>query len=914
MELVRGQVGERALRALESDLAQSLLGFRIKMRFASYQEEFWGTVVQKRLQINRGPPRLLFLVVYDDEDYEELDIKSLSEVLVPCSEAQHAAYNALISVARRSSLKVTGKSATLSVVEAQRELFDVEEHGEPPQIADAVREDRAAPDRQDHRTGVSRELPSTVSIPVPGGHLEAIPQTSTPARGAHSAGGSAEAELLAKCDGEVQAEGGSTEVMRLEECDGEGGSTEVIRLEECDGEVQGKGVSTEVMRLEEVELLARSVMRRCGGGGSTEVMRLAKCDERCDVEVRAEGGSIEAALDGEASGPITVAEQMPQHRGQRSGPFKQGSLMQAVFCALVLASPAGLPTRTLLERIDWPDISLNHLYAALFNGRKYFQRTSQGVYGLRQAPAPSPINCSVHPAEGPRSGADVGRVESPPESPRPGLAGKAKQPKWRLAEHQSTLPPGARQPRSLRRGARVGACWATSRLLQGLDDQGVCAAASKGRKADSDAAAASRGRPAKKPREGAEGSTHGAAQSSSLGPSKTKGPGGTSAADAVAPPQINQWVQCDKCSKWRSVPWGEWELIGEEQWYCEMQTWHTGASCDMPEDGWDKGSLFVVMQKGKEDAVPEVPEGWEREVVQRQSGASAQSGVRCDTYYRAPCGKRLRSLPEIQEHHVKHEKQCFRTAAGGRILFEQFRYTNRKESVSLQGCTHRAALPWAKETNWSKRQLEAPSAAPDTTKQLKLEAPSAAPDTTKQRKLEAPSATPDTTKQHKLEAPSAAPDTTKQRKLEAPSAVPDTTKQRKLEAPSATPDTTKQHKLEAPSAAPDTTKQHKLEAPSATPDTTKQPQQQPSSTPGILDAGGSGEAGWSALIPVSASVGTVESIEAGRFALIPVSASVGTMESIEAGWCAFTTVRQLAARLALPTVQPLTLHLLHPHS
>eukprot|EP00854_Cymbomonas_tetramitiformis_P001630 gene1630-2273_t len=739
MELVRGQVGERALRALESDLAQSLLGFRIKMRFASYQastrhvratqEEFWGTVVQKRLQINRGPPRLLFLVVYDDEDYEELDIKSLSEVLVPCSEAQHAAYNALISVARRSSLKVTGKSATLSVVEAQRELFDVEEHGEPPQIADAVREDRAAPDRQDHRTGVSRELPSTVSIPVPGGHLEAIPQTSTPARGAHSAGGSAEAELLAKCDGEVQAEGGSTEVMRLEECDGEvrgkgvstevmrlakcdeevraeggstevmrleecdgevrgkGGSTEVMRLEECDGEVRGKGVSTEVMRLEECDGEVRGkggsteVMRleECDGevrgkGGSTEVMRLAKCDEEvraeggstevmrleecdgevraeggstevmrmeecdgevraeggstevmrleecdgevrgkggstevmrleecdgevraeggstevmrleeCDGEVRAEGGSIEAALDGEASGPITVAEQMPQHRGQRSGPFKQGSLMQAVFCALVLASPAGLPTRTLLERIDWPDISLNHLYAALFNGRKYFQRTSQGVYGLRQAPAPSPINCSVHPAEGPRSGADVGRVESPPESPRPGLA---------------------------------------------------------------------------------------------------------------------------------------------------------GASCDMPEDGWDKGSLFVVMQKGKEDAVPEVPEGWEREVVQRQSGASAQSGVRCDTYYRAPCGKRLRSLPEIQEHHVKHEKQCFRTAAGGRILFEQFRYTNRKESVSLQGCTHRAALPWAKETNWSKRQLEAPSAAPDTTKQRKLEAPSAAPDTTKQRKLE----------------------------------------------------------------------------------------------------------------------------------------------------------------------------------
>lgn len=64
------------------------------------------------------------------------------------------------------------------------------------------------------------------------------------------------------------------------------------------------------------------------------------------------------------------------------------------------------------------------------------------------------------------------------------------------------------------------------------------------------------------------------------------------AATATGPPEAVQWVACDACGKWRSVP-GSVDLatLTASRWECSMNSWRPAmAACSVPEEAWDDGS------------------------------------------------------------------------------------------------------------------------------------------------------------------------------------------------------------------------------------------------------------------------------------------------------------------------------------
>lgn len=61
-----------------------------------------------------------------------------------------------------------------------------------------------------------------------------------------------------------------------------------------------------------------------------------------------------------------------------------------------------------------------------------------------------------------------------------------------------------------------------------------------------------------------------------------------------------------------------------------------GLTCEAPEDAYPRDTYFVGQ------GVPPPPTGWRREVVPRKTVAGA------DAYYYSPCGKRMRSKPDVQ--------------------------------------------------------------------------------------------------------------------------------------------------------------------------------------------------------------------------------------------------------------------------
>lgn len=59
-------------------------------------------------------------------------------------------------------------------------------------------------------------------------------------------------------------------------------------------------------------------------------------------------------------------------------------------------------------------------------------------------------------------------------------------------------------------------------------------------------------------------------------------------------------------------------------------------NCDVPEDAYPRDTYFVG------EGVPPPPPGWRREVIPRKTVSGA------DAYYYSPCGKRMRSKPDVQ--------------------------------------------------------------------------------------------------------------------------------------------------------------------------------------------------------------------------------------------------------------------------
>ena len=67
-------------------------------------------------------------------------------------------------------------------------------------------------------------------------------------------------------------------------------------------------------------------------------------------------------------------------------------------------------------------------------------------------------------------------------------------------------------------------------------------------------------------------------------------------------------------------------------------------SCDTPEDAFPRANYSV-------EGVPAPPPGWRREVIPRKTVSGA------DAYYYSPCGKRMRSKPDVQRFLDKCKEQ-----------------------------------------------------------------------------------------------------------------------------------------------------------------------------------------------------------------------------------------------------------------
>ncbi|KAH9330392.1 hypothetical protein KI387_002500, partial [Taxus chinensis] len=115
----------------------------------------------------------------------------------------------------------------------------------------------------------------------------------------------------------------------------------------------------------------------------------------------------------------------------------------------------------------------------------------------------------------------------------------------------------------------------------------------------------------------------------------------------VSPTVGTYAVQCVKCFKWRKNPSKEqyeaiWQSALEDPWVCSRASaWRPRVSYDDLADlSPDMSRLWVIDKPN----IPCPPKGWERLLTLRGEGACRFS----DVYYISPCGKRLRSMVEVE--------------------------------------------------------------------------------------------------------------------------------------------------------------------------------------------------------------------------------------------------------------------------
>ncbi|KAG0602968.1 hypothetical protein M758_10G054800 [Ceratodon purpureus] len=113
-------------------------------------------------------------------------------------------------------------------------------------------------------------------------------------------------------------------------------------------------------------------------------------------------------------------------------------------------------------------------------------------------------------------------------------------------------------------------------------------------------------------------------------------------------------IQCNVCFKWRVVPSKErYEAIGEQilqkPFECvHAQEWRHNASCEEPAD-IEENEPTVLWAIDKHN-LPRSPKGFYRKVVLRAENAKKFA----DIYYKAPCGKTLRSMVQVQKYLDEH--------------------------------------------------------------------------------------------------------------------------------------------------------------------------------------------------------------------------------------------------------------------
>nr|XP_024374471.1 methyl-CpG-binding domain-containing protein 1-like isoform X1 [Physcomitrium patens]XP_024374472.1 methyl-CpG-binding domain-containing protein 1-like isoform X1 [Physcomitrium patens]XP_024374473.1 methyl-CpG-binding domain-containing protein 1-like isoform X1 [Physcomitrium patens]XP_024374474.1 methyl-CpG-binding domain-containing protein 1-like isoform X1 [Physcomitrium patens]XP_024374475.1 methyl-CpG-binding domain-containing protein 1-like isoform X1 [Physcomitrium patens]PNR54854.1 len=136
-------------------------------------------------------------------------------------------------------------------------------------------------------------------------------------------------------------------------------------------------------------------------------------------------------------------------------------------------------------------------------------------------------------------------------------------------------------------------------------------------------------------------------------------------------------IQCNACFKWRIIPTKEKyealrEHILEQPFICvQAQEWRENSNCDDPAD-IDNDEPTVLWAIDKHD-IPRPPEGFSRRVVLRAENAKKFA----DVYYSTPCGKTLRSLPQVQKYLDEHPEH------GAQIT--QFSFTSPKGRADASG-------------------------------------------------------------------------------------------------------------------------------------------------------------------------------------------------------------------------------------
>ena len=70
--------------------------------------------------------------------------------------------------------------------------------------------------------------------------------------------------------------------------------------------------------------------------------------------------------------------------------------------------------------------------------------------------------------------------------------------------------------------------------------------------------------------------------------------------DEYLPPEKpTAWVQCERCLKWRRVPFHVKMDTFPDQWYCEYNTWDEieKINCDYPQDNFDSEKEAIITQQ-----------------------------------------------------------------------------------------------------------------------------------------------------------------------------------------------------------------------------------------------------------------------------------------------------------------------------
>jgi hypothetical protein len=88
-------------------------------------------------------------------------------------------------------------------------------------------------------------------------------------------------------------------------------------------------------------------------------------------------------------------------------------------------------------------------------------------------------------------------------------------------------------------------------------------------------------------------------------------------------------------------------------------------NCDVPEDAYPRDTYFVG------EGVPPPPPGWRREVIPRKTVSGA------DAYYYSPCGKRMRSKPDVQRFLDK----CREEGKYTDVSIESFDFSTQAKAI-----------------------------------------------------------------------------------------------------------------------------------------------------------------------------------------------------------------------------------------